>query len=51
MALIDLSHVVRDGLTTYPGLPDEGARFHAVPLKVAGMGTFPVRAYALTGEG
>lgn len=26
-------------------LPDEGFRFHAVPVKVKGMGTFPVRAY------
>jgi kynurenine formamidase len=28
-------------------LPDEGFRFSAVPPKVRGMGTFPVRAYAL----
>lgn len=27
-------------------LPASGARFTAVPVKVAGMGTFPVRAYA-----
>ena len=27
-------------------LPDSGFRFSAVPPKVAGMGTFPVRAYA-----
>lgn len=27
-------------------LPVEGARFTAVPVKVKGMGTFPVRAYA-----
>lgn len=26
-------------------LPDDGFRFHAVPVKVKGMGTFPVRAY------
>ena len=30
-------------------LPDGGFRFSAVPPKVAGMGTFPVRAYALIG--
>lgn len=31
-------------------LPAEGFRFHAAPVAVAGMGTFPVRAYAvLTG--
>ena len=28
------------------GLPDRGARFYAVPVKVKGMGTFPVRAFA-----
>jgi kynurenine formamidase len=27
-------------------LPDSGARFYAVPVKVKGMGTFPVRAFA-----
>ena len=29
------------------GLPDEGFRFFAVPPKVLGMGTFPVRAFAI----
>ena len=28
-------------------LPDQGARFFAVPPKVRGMGTFPVRAFAI----
>jgi arylformamidase len=28
-------------------LPDRGFRFHAVPPKVRGFGTFPVRAYAV----
>jgi arylformamidase len=28
------------------GVPDRGARFFAVPVKVKGMGTFPVRAFA-----
>jgi len=28
-------------------LPDKGFRFHAVPVKVKAMGTFPVRAYAV----
>jgi hypothetical protein len=27
-------------------LPDRGARFYAVPAKVKGMGTFPIRAFA-----
>jgi kynurenine formamidase len=29
------------------GLPDAGFRFFAVPVKVKGMGTFPVRAFGL----
>lgn len=28
-------------------LPDTGFRFHAVPVKVKALGTFPVRAYAV----
>ena len=36
-------------MTGLGSLPDEGFRFSAVPPKVAGMGTFPVRAYALLG--
>ena len=30
-------------------LPADGFRFHAAPPLVAGMGTFPVRAYAVVG--
>jgi kynurenine formamidase len=30
-------------------LPDRGFRFHAAPPMIAGMGTFPVRAYAVVG--
>jgi kynurenine formamidase len=30
-------------------LPTDGFRFHAVPAPVAGLGTFPVRAYAVVG--
>jgi arylformamidase len=36
-------------MTGLSGLPDEGFRFSAVPPKVRGMGTFPVRAYAVLG--
>ena len=36
-------------MTGLDQLPDEGARFSAVPPKVKGMGTFPVRAYAVIG--
>jgi arylformamidase len=32
------------------GLPGEGFRFFAVPVKVKGMGTFPVRAFGLVEE-
>ena len=31
-------------------LPDEGFRFFAVPVKVKGMGTWPVRAFAIVSE-
>jgi arylformamidase len=30
-------------------LPDDGFKFFAVPVKVKGMGTFPVRAFAIVG--
>jgi len=33
-------------LVNLDALPAAGFRFHAVPVKVAGMGTFPVRAFA-----
>ncbi len=33
-------------LTGLSQLPDEGFQFTAVPVKVKGMGTFPVRAFA-----
>jgi arylformamidase len=36
-------------MTGLQGLPDEGFRFSAVPPKVKGLGTFPVRAYAVLG--
>jgi len=36
-------------MTGLAGLPDEGFRFSAAPPKVKGMGTFPVRAYAVLG--
>ncbi len=42
-SLIDLNHTVEHGMVTYKGLP----RFFAVPTKVKGFGTFPVRAFAL----
>jgi len=36
-------------MTGLDQLPDEGFRFSAVPPKIAGMGTFAVRAYAAVG--
>ena len=36
-------------MTGLGSLPDEGFRFSATPPMVKGMGTFPVRAYALLG--
>ena len=36
-------------MTGFGQLPDEGFRFSAVPPKVRGMGSFPVRAYAVLG--
>lgn len=40
---------VAEHLTGLDGLPDGGFLFFAVPVKVRGMGTFPVRAFALVG--
>jgi kynurenine formamidase len=44
-----LEHDVRivEHLTNLEQLPDTGFRFSAVPVKVRGMGSFPVRAFAL----
>lgn len=40
---------VCEHMTGLDRLPDEGFRFSAVPPKIRGVGTFPVRAYALLG--
>ena len=37
---------IGEHLTNLGALPDHGFRFSAVPPKVKGMGTFPVRAWA-----
>ncbi len=34
-------------LTGLAALPEEGSRFYAVPVKVRGFGTFPVRAFGM----
>ena len=38
---------IGEHLTGLENLPDRGFRFSAVPPKVKGMGTFPVRAFAV----
>jgi kynurenine formamidase len=38
---------IAEHLCGLDALPDGGFRFHAVPVKVRGFGTFPVRAYAV----
>ncbi|HVR91275.1 MAG TPA: cyclase family protein [Novosphingobium sp.] len=38
---------IGEHLTGLDRLPDTGFRFHAVPPRVVGMGTFPVRAYGV----
>ena len=38
---------VLEHLTGLARVPDRGARLHAVPARVRGFGTFPVRAYAV----
>ena len=34
-------------MTGLAGVPDRGSRFFAVPVKVKGFGTFPVRAFGI----
>ena len=40
---------VVEHLTNLDGLPDEGFRFFAVPVKVKALGSFPVRAFGVVG--
>ncbi len=42
---------VVEHLTRLGSLPDRPFRFFAVPVKVKGMGSFPVRAFAMTDAG
>ncbi|MES2119831.1 MAG: cyclase family protein [Pseudomonadota bacterium] len=42
--------VICEHMTNLGALPDVGFRFTAAPPKVKGMGTFPVRAYALIAD-
>ena len=45
-ALLGAGVPICEHMTNLAVLPAEGFRFSAVPVKVRGMGTFPVRAYA-----
>jgi kynurenine formamidase len=38
---------IGEHMTGFEQLPDHGFRFSAVPPKIKGMGTFPVRAFAI----
>ena len=44
--LLGAGVLIAEHMTGLGGLPDGGFRFSAVPPKIAGMGTFPVRAFA-----
>jgi kynurenine formamidase len=46
---IDVSHTVEAGLSTYPGLPDDGFRLFAVPTTIKQSGSFSIRAIGLVG--
>lgn len=46
-ALLRAGIPIVEHLTNLAALPAGGFRFFAVPVKVRGMGTFPVRAFAL----
>ena len=47
--LLGAGVVICEHMTGLGQLPDEAFRFSAVPPKVRGMGSFPVRAYAVLG--
>lgn len=46
-ALLAAGIVICEHMTGLGRLPESGFRFSAVPPKIRGMGSFPVRAYAL----
>jgi arylformamidase len=45
-ALLGAGIPIVEHMCNLTAVPDRGARFFAVPVKVKGMGTFPVRAFA-----
>ena len=44
--LLGAGILICEHMTNLAAIPDEGFHFNAVPPKIAGMGTFPVRAFA-----
>jgi kynurenine formamidase len=48
-ALLGADVPIVEHLTALEHVPERGARFFAVPAKVRAFGTFPVRAFAITG--
>lgn len=49
-ALLRAEIPIVEHMTNLHSLPDEGFRFFAAPVKVRGMGTFPVRAFGILGS-
>ena len=47
--LLGAGILICEHMTNLGALPDDGFAFTAVPPKIAGMGTFPVRAFATVG--
>ena len=48
--ILDAGLPLVEHLTGLDGLPPDGFRFFAVPPRIRGMATFPVRAFALIGD-
>jgi len=48
--LLGAGIAIVEHMTNLAALPDAGFRFFAVPPKVKGMGSFPVRAFARVGD-
>ena len=46
-ALLGAGILICEHMTNLGALPDQGFRFTAAPPRIQGMGTFPVRAFAL----
>jgi len=49
VTLLHAEILIVENLTNLAALPSAGFTFHAVPAKVAGAASFPVRAYAVVG--